>query len=278
MRKKIDHRLGKLWSVVLGHLPLDPGLLVLTPPHRSKYLNRQLAWPLAFVAGAVNAGGFLACGIYTSHVSGSISRIMDELALGHLDSARKFLFIVFSFFLGAFSSATFVHLGKRRRFRSPYGGLLFVEALLLIAFGALMNSKLKENVDVSGLAALGMSFFMGALNAVATKISGAEVRVTHMTGVLTDLGIEISRSLYWHRTVRPKSPTITANWSKIRLHGGILAAFMLGGISGALGFSKYDYDLIYALALILLALAFRPFLYDLRIRARVVSRQIARKA
>ena len=36
---------------------------------------------------------------------------------------------------------------------------------------------------------------MGLQNAIMTKISKAEIRTTHMTGVVTDIGIELGRLL-----------------------------------------------------------------------------------
>jgi len=43
-----------------------------------------LACLLPAVAGAVNASGFFAVGAYTSHVTGNVARVGDELAAGHL--------------------------------------------------------------------------------------------------------------------------------------------------------------------------------------------------
>jgi len=37
---------------------------------------------LCFVAGAINAGGFLAVGLYTSHMSGVVSAMADNAVLG----------------------------------------------------------------------------------------------------------------------------------------------------------------------------------------------------
>ena len=39
---------------------------------------------MAFIAGALNAGGFLAVHRYTSHMSGIISGMADEFALGEV--------------------------------------------------------------------------------------------------------------------------------------------------------------------------------------------------
>ena len=54
------------------------------PPPRSPEANRHLAYVLTFVAGAVNAGGFLAVQQYTSHMSGIVSMMADHLAVGGL--------------------------------------------------------------------------------------------------------------------------------------------------------------------------------------------------
>ena len=53
----------------------------LTGHHRSREANRQLGYSLAFVAGATNAGGFLAVKQYTSHMSGIVSAIADQATL-----------------------------------------------------------------------------------------------------------------------------------------------------------------------------------------------------
>ncbi len=37
---------------------------------------------MAFVAGAVNAGGFMSIGVYTSHMTGILSSVADNAALG----------------------------------------------------------------------------------------------------------------------------------------------------------------------------------------------------
>ena len=56
----------------------------LTGKDRSAEADRQLGFSLTFVAGATNAGGFLAVKQYTSHMSGVVSSIADQAALGDL--------------------------------------------------------------------------------------------------------------------------------------------------------------------------------------------------
>lgn len=52
----------------------------LTGPQRSAQANRHLGYTLAFVAGASNAGGFLAVHQYTSHMTGIVASAADSLA------------------------------------------------------------------------------------------------------------------------------------------------------------------------------------------------------
>lgn len=56
-------------------------LRALAGPERTRENNRSLDCSLAFVAGAVNAGRFLAAGQYTSHMSGIVSALADDTAL-----------------------------------------------------------------------------------------------------------------------------------------------------------------------------------------------------
>ena len=55
--------------------------------HRSAAANLRLGCALCVVAGATNAGGFLAVGQYTSHMSGILSSVADNLVLGQLQLA-----------------------------------------------------------------------------------------------------------------------------------------------------------------------------------------------
>ena len=58
-----------------------PFLRRLTGDRRSADANRLLGLSLAFVAGAMNAGGFLAVDQYTSHMTGIVSSLADAVAL-----------------------------------------------------------------------------------------------------------------------------------------------------------------------------------------------------
>jgi len=233
--------------------------------------NRRLAGWLAFVAGAVNAGGFLAIGRYTSHVTGTLSSFADDLALGRWHGAILPLTILASFFTGALASTTFVIYAGRRGLRSRYAVALMFEAALLLVFGRWGSTRGGGKEGELALAAL-LSLIMGMQNAMVTKISGAVVRTTHMTGIVTDLGIELSRLLYVNVSNRGAAARVIANRDRLLLHGLIFLSFFTGGVTGALGFLRLGYVSVLPLAAILAALAYYPIYRELRTRWRARNR------
>jgi hypothetical protein len=62
-----------------------------------------------------------------------------------------------------------------------------------------------------------LAFTMGLQNAVVSKISASQIRTTHMTGVITDLGIELGKLLYWNRSAVACGTPVRANIPKLRL-------------------------------------------------------------
>jgi len=255
-------------------LPLDPNLLSANRNLRTSNLNWQLAGPLAFVAGAVNAGGFLAVGRYTSHVSGAVSAMADGISLGKVAMALAAFGIVCAFFLGAFTSGFLLNLAERHRFRSRYAINLTLEAGLLLIFGYLGASIATHTRFTMPATVTLLSFTMGMHNAIVTSISAAEVRTTHMTGIVTDLGIEASRLLYLNHDPHPRLARISANRTKLKLHATILISFFVGGLVGAIAFSRVGYKASVPLAFFLIALAWGPLLQEFRGRWRLLRRHL----
>ena len=106
-----------------------------TSLQRTPQTDLKLGSVLAFVAGATNAGGFLAVGQYTSHMTGMVSSVADHLVLGELTLALAGAGAVLAFLLGAMTTAWLVNWGLRRELRSAYGLPLMLEASLLLVFG-----------------------------------------------------------------------------------------------------------------------------------------------
>lgn len=230
----------------------------LAGPERSAVANRQLGFVLAFVAGAVNAGGFLAIGQYTSHVTGIVSSMADNLLLGRDELVLAAVAAVGAFMLGAASTAIMVNFGRRRRLYSEFALPLLAEALLLLVFGVLGARQPAARVALT--VAL-LCFVMGLQNALVTKLSRAEIRTTHMTGIVTDIGIELGKLLYWNAAA--DQARVRANWRRLGVLVGLLASFVAGGIAGAAGFRHIGSLATVPLAALLCIVAIVPAADDL---------------
>jgi len=231
----------------------------LTSPHRTDIGNRRLGRSLAFVAGAVNAGGFFAVGQYTSHMSGIVSALADNAALGQLSLMLAGLASLAAFFAGAATSAILINWGRRRGAHSRYALPLILEAALLLAFG-LAGARLAAQGHIEATVAL-LCFVMGLQNAIVTKISRAEIRTTHVTGLVTDIGIELGKLIYWNGDSADK---VVADRGKLRLLASLLAMFLAGGLAGAFGFKYIGFIATVPLALALLSMAAMPLIDDWR--------------
>jgi len=211
---------------------------------------------MAFVAGAVNAGGFLAIARYTSHMSGIISAIGDDLALNDFISVLGGISLLLSFLSGAATTAIIVNWGHRRKIHSEFALPLLVEAVLLLIFGLVgANLNIYLPLTVPAIALL-LCFVMGLQNAIVTKASRAEIRTTHMTGVITDIGIELGKLIYWNKSQEANEGAyVRANREKLKTHLFIFGMFLIGGIVGALSFNKVGYISVIPLSLLLVLIA-----------------------
>jgi len=233
-----------------------------TDIERTTQANTRLGVTLTFVAGATNAGGFLAVGQYTSHMTGVVSNIADAIVLGHVVLALGSLCMVLAFLGGAMCTAVLVNWGLRRTLLSAYGLPLLLESLLLLIFGLFGGAINLVGVIFVPLTVLLLCFIMGLQNAVITKISHAEIRTTHVTGLLTDFGIELGKLLYVN--TNDGTAPVLANRHKLALQGKLITSFLVGGLVGAMGFKQAGFIMSLPLALVLLALVVRPLWTDLR--------------
>lgn len=237
----------------------------LTSPHRSQKTNLQLGAYLAFVAGTINAGGFLAIAQYTSHMTGIISSIGDNLALQDVIPVLGALSMLVSFVAGSMVSTIMVSWGRRHKIYSEYAMPLLLEAVLLLIFGVLgANLNVYTPLTVPAIALM-LCFMMGLQNAIITKISKAEIRTTHMTGIVTDIGIELGRLFYWNRSqVGNQIHPVQANRQKLKTHLLIFCMFLIGGAFGAISFKTSGYVSVVPISISLIAVSSLQIYRDIR--------------
>ena len=219
---------------------------------------------LAFIAGALNAGAFLAVKQYTSHMTGIVSSTADWLALGNFKLALAGVGALFCFIVGSAVSEMLIMWARNHQLHSEYAMPLTFEAVLLLAFGVLGEYF----HDVMGLfvslTVMLLCFTMGLQNAIITRISNALIRTTHMTGIATDIGIELGRMCYWNSKVDKEDKTyVRANRERLYLFVNLLLMFFIGGVAGAFGFKELGFWATLPLALILLILAIVPVVDDI---------------
>jgi uncharacterized membrane protein YoaK (UPF0700 family) len=216
---------------------------------RSDRQNRQVAGYLAFVGGFVNSCGFVLIGSFTSHVTGNVGRLANDAATGHYAASGTALTMIVSFFAGAFAASVIIESGLLGGPRSrSYACALATEAVLLSLFTLLTYVTASTHPRVQDGEASLLCAAMGMQNALVTRLSGAVVRTTHLTGVVTDLGIECARWLrYWrgswagraHAAASATEPAERPALPKIALLATIAASFFVGATAGA--FSAVHY-------------------------------------
>lgn len=208
--------------------------------------NLRVASLLSFVAGLVNVTGFLAVQKLTTNVTGHFAFFVDEVFKLHLwEGLNYFLFILF-FFLGSFFSSLSVELMSRFNDRLIYRFPIIIESAILFST-AIFGQQLV--VQTPNLLAYLLLFAMGLQNSLVTTISNATVRTTHLTGLFTDLGIELSQLFFY----KEKGPL----YSSIRLRLTIISFFFFGGIVGGVLYSVIQlYGLSFAGLLLLIGLIY----------------------
>lgn len=207
-------------------------------PSRSLKTNVLVAGYLAFVAGFVNSGGFIMIGSFTSHVTGSVGRIGTDIAAGEPAAAALAVLLVVTFFAGAFGATLLIEGHPPEGVSRAYGRALLTEGALLGAFVFVAGLSQVTHPRLRDAEAAMLCLAMGVQNSLVTRLSGAVVRTTHLTGVLTDLAIEGARWYRWQRAkVRliPLLPIEGPQFERPQVErAALLGTIVLMFISGAI--------------------------------------------
>jgi uncharacterized membrane protein YoaK (UPF0700 family) len=218
--------------------------------------NKKIASLLSFVAGMVNVTGFISVQRLTTNVTGHFAFFVDEVFKLHFqESFIYFLYILF-FFLGSFVSSLLVETLARKKERLVYIIPAVIESMILFCVALAGNNIVIDHADLISCSLL---FAMGLQNSLVTRISGAMVRTTHLTGLFTDLGIELSQ-LFFYKEKDQKDKLI----STIRLRGRIIAFFFIGGVMGGIFYSYLRLNTLIIPAVLLVIVLFYDILKNSR--------------
>ncbi len=207
--------------------------------------NFRLATFLSFIAGLVNICGVLALGVLTTNVTGHFAYFAEGIVKEKDLSGIYFLFYILAFLLGSFVSSFLTEYFTNKGSNAPHNAAMFVEILLLSVLGVWGDIFLVNGVSIPLLACI-LLFAMGLQNSLVSKISNSAVRTTHLTGLFTDLGIELSQ-LFFYKEEGQRKRLLRS----IGLRGGIIAFFFLGCVVGGLLFVKIKFRILILAALTL---------------------------
>ncbi|CAN5796225.1 YoaK family protein [soil metagenome] len=211
--------------------------------------NKKIASLLSFVAGIVNVAGFLSVQRLTTNVTGHFAFFVDEVFKLHFAESFVYFFYILFFLLGSFVSNLLVEIITRKNERLIYVIPAIIEIVILFTLAFIGHKLIADNPN---LIAFSLLFAMGLQNSLVTRISDAVVRTTHLTGLFTDLGIELSQ-LFFHNAKEQKDNLI----STIKLRLRIIACFFIGGITGGIFYSYFElYVLIIPAATLIIGLLY----------------------
>lgn len=197
--------------------------------------NLHLATVLSSVAGLVSVSGFLSFKQLTTNVTGHFILFTNDAAKVEFWNGTIYFLYIFSFLFGSFLSSMLIEKFRENKKINVFVLPTIIESLILISIGVLSNFIEIKTPDLMICLLL---FAMGIQNSFVTKISNAVVRTTHLTGLFTDLGIDISQLFF--PKLHPHREKLKAN-IKLRIY--IITSFFTGGLVGGFLYSNFDWKL-----------------------------------
>lgn len=203
-----------------------------------------MAFPLAWVAGYVDAVGFLTlAGLFVAHMSGNTVRLGVFVGDGDWSLAAQRFVPIVVFTLGVIAGIGVCEALSRRSIPVP-ARVLGIEAVLLLVFMLAGRAVLGSDSATGGswdyyLLAIVVVLAMGLQNVALRRVAGLPIHTTFVTGMLTYVGEEVvhgwnaRRDLRRAGVVRHRDDDAHVAFRRARLHGGVWLSYLIGGILGA---------------------------------------------
>ncbi|GGG97948.1 DUF1275 family protein [Polaribacter pacificus] len=197
--------------------------------------NLQIATILSFVAGIVNVTGFLAFKQLTTNVTGHFALFINDVADFDFWKGTIYFLYIFSFLVGSFVSSFLIEKYKKSKQLNIFLLPTIIESCILISIA--LSNHIYNGISADVIVCL-LLFAMGLQNSFVTKISKAVVRTTHLTGLFTDLGIDLAQLCF--PKIHHNREKLKAN---IKLRIFIILFFFAGGLIGGFLYSKLNLKL-----------------------------------
>ncbi|MEA5018568.1 MAG: YoaK family protein [Erysipelotrichaceae bacterium] len=190
---------------------------------------------MIFLAGAGNLWAIASFGLTIAHHTGNMT-LIAFLLVDHKSNLLPFILLNVSLFVvGGIISGSF--------FYDRVGNIKKQYLYLTLGFGVLLG--LIRVVFVNPLYVLGFwALGMGVFNGIHIKQNDLIIRLTHVTGYLTDLGVNLAR-VYRRDDLAKKRLSIASE---------MLLCFFLGALCSALLYQIFAGNIIYLIALLYIGL------------------------
>ncbi|WP_281298920.1 YoaK family protein [Flavobacterium limnophilum] len=227
--------------------------------------NLRLATLLSFVAGLVNITGLLALKTLTTNVTGHFAFFAEEMMKHDYAAAITFLVFTLFFLLGSFLSSFLEELISIRNPQLSHIFPITLEMFILIFVGVFGTSSGLFAFE-GKLTAFFLLFAMGIQNSLVTNISRSTVRTTHLTGLFTDLGIELSQLFFYKKPEETKKLK-----TSIYLRLSIITFFFIGCFSGGIIYQVLEIKTLFIAAFFLLIAQWYDFF---RLKFHLIKRKM----
>lgn len=203
----------------------------------------------------------------TTNLTGHFALFINDVSNFQVWKGLVYFLYIYSFLLGSFLSSFLLEEIREKRRQNVFVCPTFIVIFLLIAIPVVYKFYPIGNSDWLVCSLL---FAMGLQNSFVTQISNAVVRTTHLTGLFTDLGIELLQLFF------PKAYQQRDRLQKpIKLCILIISYFFLGGFAEGHLYSKMELKLntlFFAATLLLFSLLFNDIKF-IMIKAKRKFRQ-----
>jgi uncharacterized membrane protein YoaK (UPF0700 family) len=227
--------------------------------------NLRLATLLSFVAGVVNITGVMSVKTLTTNVTGHFAFFAEEIMRKDFTAAITFFVFTLIFLLGAFTSNFISEYVAKSNSNFSHIIPIALEILILAIVASFESPMSLDNLEGKSLASA-MLFAMGIQNSLVTKISQSTVRTTHLTGLFTDLGIELSQLFFYKKPEETKKLK-----TNIYLRISIISFFFIGCVLGGFIYSFFNIKTLFVACLFLLI----ALLYDsIRLQYHIFKRRL----
>ena len=226
--------------------------------------NLRLATLLSFVAGLVNITGVLAVKTLTTNVTGHFAFFAEEIMKHNYVTAITFFVFTICFLIGSFTSNFLAELVSLKNAAFSHIIPITLEIIVLISVGVYGSQSGIESLN-GKLTAFLMLFAMGIQNSLVTNISRSTVRTTHLTGLFTDLGIELSQLFFYKKPEESKRLK-----TSIYLRLSIITFFFIGCFLGGVMYHFIEIKTLLVAALFLMMAQWYDYL---RLKFHIIKRK-----